>query len=103
MAWERRSRGGLYYVRKRRVGSRVICEYVGTGPVAAHVAELDAEDRAEREHQRRALHADIERWETLDAAIAELCGGTDALARATLLVAGYRQHHRGEWRKRRGA
>jgi hypothetical protein len=33
--------------------------------------------------------------------LVELCGQSDMLVRATLVVAGYHQHARGEWRRKR--
>lgn len=99
MSWERRARGGFYYVRKRRVGGRPASEYIGAGLAGVLAAELDSEDRAEREAKRDSLRAEQERWEAVDAAIAEVCEATDLTARAALVLAGYHQHHRGEWRR----
>ncbi|MGD9893490.1 MAG: hypothetical protein AB7R89_17845 [Dehalococcoidia bacterium] len=39
--------------------------------------------------------------QTAEATLAALCETTDLLVRAALLSAGYHQHHRGEWRRRR--
>ena len=103
MGWERRDRGGLYYVRKTRVGGRVVSQYVGTGAAAQLAAELDAHERAEREASRQALSADRERWARADAALDEMCEAVEVAARDGRILAGYHQHHRGEWRKRRGA
>ena len=101
MAWERRAGGGLYYVRKRRVNGRVVSEYVGTGLAAVLVAELDAEERAEREARREALRATQTEWENDDARVEEACQTTTIMTKLALVLAGYHQHHRGEWRKRR--
>ncbi len=98
--WERRDRGGLYYTRSHKVAGRVVREYVGTGPLAEFAAELDAEERRQREEQRQAWRDERERMETLEAPIEELGEASETLARATLVAAGYRQHNRGEWRKR---
>ena len=101
MGWEKRQRGGLYYTRSRRVGGRVVREYLGTGPLAEALAQQDAEARARRRErtvaERRARKADDE----LEALVDELSAGVDTLAQACLLLAGYRRHHRGDWRRRR--
>jgi hypothetical protein len=83
------------------VGGRVVREYVGTGPLADLAAELDTEERWQREERRRAWREECERLEALEQSIEELCEASEILARATLVAAGYRQHNRGEWRKRR--
>jgi hypothetical protein len=101
MAWERRKRGGLYYTRSKKIGGRVIREYVGSGPLAELAVLMDEEDRLRREEEAEAWRDDRERLEALEAPIAELCEITETLAQAALLAAGYHQHKRGEWRKRR--
>jgi hypothetical protein len=98
MGWER----GSYYTRSRKVNGRVVREYVGSGWIADMAAQLDAIERDEREAEarhRRAVRAEVhELTETLDA----LSARCDLLTRAALVAAGFRQHHRGEWRRRRG-
>lgn len=96
--WERRERGGLYYTRSRKVGGRVIREYVGGGPLAELAAQKDALDRLRREEKARAWREECERLETLDAETRELNDLAELLTCAALLAAGYRQHQRGEWR-----
>jgi hypothetical protein len=99
--WERRERGGLYYYRSRRVNGRVEKEYIGTGPLAELAAEADALEHRQREEEAKAWQAERERLEALEGLTEELCEAAELLTRATLLAAGYRQHHRGEWRKQR--
>ena len=101
MGWEARARGGRYYTRSRRVGDRVVREYVGTGRVAALAAMLDAAERRERAEAREALRQAEARDGPAFAALAELGRVLDGLAAAFLIGAGYRRHHRGEWRRRR--
>ena len=98
MGWER----GRYYTRSRKVGGRVVREYIGCGAFGSLAAQLDEVERHRRQteaEQTRRLKADLaERDAPLDA----LAADCDLLVRGTLLAAGYRRHHRGEWRKKRG-
>ena len=102
MAWEfRRNRPNPYYTRTRRVGKRFIREYVGNGRLAELAAADDSRQRAERLAARAAWQQECARLDALDAPVAELDALADTLMRAYLTLAGYRQHARGEWRKRR--
>jgi hypothetical protein len=103
MAWETRARGGRYYTRSRKVGGRVVREYVGGGPAGDLAAAEDAARRERAAAERAALRAERERAAGPEALLAELDALAEGLARAALAAAGYRRHHRGEWRKRRGA
>jgi hypothetical protein len=96
MGWDRG-----YYYRSRKVGGRPRRVYVGKGRAAELAAELDALRRVGRQvrlEDWRDARAEVE---ALDQPLDELGGMADLLAEAALFVAGYRQHHRGEWRKRR--
>jgi hypothetical protein len=97
MGWER----GRYYTRSRKVNGRVIREYIGTGRVAELVAQMDAIERQQRQAERAAQRAEWTELEALDPPLNELNDLADLLARTALIAAGYRQHKRGEWRKRR--
>lgn len=100
MAWERG-----YYYRVRRENGRVVREYIGRGRFAELASELDALDRQkgldEGRRDAAALRNDKAKLDALDANIEALIESTDLLARAALVAAGYHQHKRGEWRKRR--
>jgi hypothetical protein len=98
MGWER----GRYYTRSRKVNGRVVREYVGGGEFGTLVAQLDALDREERDLEREAARAARDELARLDEPLKELNELADRLVHAALLVAGYRQHKRGEWRKKRG-
>ena len=102
MAWEHRARGGWYYTRSRRVGGRVTREYVGGGQAGALAEVEDRARRGARAAERAVLRGERERWETVEEAIADVSRATDMMARCTLLLAGYHQHHRGAWRRWRG-
>lgn len=101
MAWEQRRRGGHYYTRSRRVGGRVVREYLGTGSFAEALARGDAEARARRQERRVAEQSAHEEDAALMSLVEQLVAGTDALVAASLVLAGYHRHHRGEWRRRR--
>ena len=98
MGWER----GRYYTRSRRENGRVVREYIGSGPTAALIAEMDALDRDRRQTEAEDRKRLATALATLDAALDDFGARCDLLARAFLLAAGCRQHKRGEWRKRRG-
>lgn len=99
MGWDK---DGRYYTRSRRVNGRVVREYVGSGMVGELAAQLDGLERQMRENKRATFDAERDEVSALDAPLAVLDELADLLARAALAAAGYVQHHRGEWRKRRG-
>ena len=100
--WERRERGGLYYTRSRKKGSRIIREYVGGGILGELAARMDAENRRLREDEEASRREERECLDALMAPVEELCEAAEVIARAALLASGYHCHNRGEWRKRRG-
>jgi hypothetical protein len=96
VGWERG-----YYYRARKVGGRVVRQYVGKGRLGELAAELDALERERRRQEadrRRQERADLD---AVEAQLKSLAEATDAAVRAALLAAGFRQHKRGEWRRRR--
>jgi len=101
MAWEKRKRGGAYYTRSRKVNGRVVREYVGGGALGELAALIDAQERQRREEEAAAWQEERERLEELAGLVDEFCEAVETVARATLLAAGFRQHNRGEWRRRR--
>ena len=97
MGWER----GRYYTRSRKVNGRVIREYVGAGLLGELAARMDANERQQREDERAADRTRRAELEALDGPLNDLNDLAEMVARAALVAAGYRQHKRGEWRKRR--
>jgi hypothetical protein len=93
---------GPYYYRSRREGSRVVREYLGTGRVAELAAQMHAIKRADREAEKADREAEKAELAALEGDIEALIEKTDLLTRAALLAAGFHQHKRGEWRKKRG-
>ena len=102
MGWERRARGGWYYTRSKRRGGRVVREYIGTGALAESISQLDAHKREALRARHEELASERRRSRDADQVIATLDDWTVTLVRASLILAGYRQHDRGEWRRHRG-
>jgi len=104
MGWETR-KGKRYLYIKMREGGRVVSQYVGAASALGEFhrgSELSfyAARRA-LERKRAAIRAEREEMDLLSGEVADLCDGIDAVMRASLLLAGYHQHDRGQWRKRR--
>ena len=102
MAWQVVD-GRKYYYRHRRVDGRPRTVYVGAaGSAAAELAAAaDHLRRLGREAAAREHQAEQARQRGAEAPLLQLCQRTDALTRAALVAAGYRQHDRGEWRRYR--
>jgi hypothetical protein len=100
MGWEKRDRGGLYYTLTRKVGGRVVREYVGGGTLGHTAAVHEAQERR-REEEALLWKEELERLEALVAPVEDLCEAAETLYRAALLAAGFRRHQRGEWRRKR--
>jgi hypothetical protein len=96
MAWERG-----YYYRVRKVGGRVVREYVGKGPLAEATARLDHVKWMRRRIEALDLRDEKDEHAALEAEVKALSEQAEHAARAALLAAGYHQHKRGPWRKRR--
>ena len=79
----------------------MVREYVGAGIRGEIAARMDAKERQRREEEAAAWREEQERLEELAGLVDELCEAVETVARATLLAAGFRQHKRGEWRRRR--
>jgi hypothetical protein len=101
VAWEERRNGRRYYYRSRRIGDHVVKEYFGAGVGGDMAAADDDAKRLRFSRIAEARHAEQRRLEDLDHALAKLDLIAETLTKATLAAAGFHQHHRGEWRKRR--
>lgn len=93
MGMETRGKG-LYYYTSSRLNGRVVRKYFGSGAAAiAKAAEVNQVREAARQQRAQVEAADHE--------LAALSDSLDLVATATLENAGFRQHHRGAWRRRR--
>lgn len=99
MGWESRNGRQVYY-RKKRIGKRVVSEYVGSGELANMLAMLDEHERDQAESRRRKWRKVMESEAGIDALMRDAGRMVKALTDATLAVNGYRRH-KGQWRKRR--
>jgi len=93
-------KGNSYYYEKRRVGNRIVSEYVGGGLLAV-VASQNAQERKEDNEARR-IATEQRHAETLnlEAEIDSLLDSINTLSRSALIASGYYQHNR-QWRLRR--
>ena len=99
MALETRA-GRQYFYRKKRVGDKVISQYLGTGYSAYLMQRLDEHERQEAESKRQAWQAIKDSEEQLDAQLDGFTEVVNAYVGAHLLISGYHQHRR-QWRKKR--
>src|SRR5262249_52829859 len=95
MGWEPRG-SYQYYIRRQTVHGRRVRTSLGRGAVALAAATVDA---ARRQSQERARTTRAQ-LTTLDRQSDAVWHRITQLMQATLLVAGYHQHHRSEWRQR---
>lgn len=101
MGWEDR-KDYRYYYRKRRVGDRVVSEYVGTGPLAELVALNDENARLIAEWKRVGIGLFRSDYEAAEAAYDALSEAVDERCDLVLAALGYRKR-KGEWRRCRAA
>ena len=96
--------GKRYYYQAQRVNGRIVYTYYGTGRTAALIAGIDQLDRERRQQER--WEAQMARNEFAELAATPedlllLLEQAQSAASAALVAAGYHQHKRGEWRKKR--
>jgi hypothetical protein len=91
----------LYRYEKHNGQSRRV--YVACGPDAERAHADDLRRRARRLALAGAVRAERERLEGIDGLVGGLTDAAQALARAHLLLGGFRRHERGHLRRRRGA
>src|SRR3954454_3977837 len=99
MAWKRIGNHSYYY-RSRRVGGRVVSDYVGRGEVATLMAQVTELDRLERDERREEEQDEREAAEREEMRFAEWFAAVEDLANGALMAAGFHKH-RGQWRRRR--
>lgn len=100
MSWEARTDcRSQYYTRSRRVGGRIVREYVGIGPVAELAATMDEAERADRAAKRAALIEERTAIAAARAASGQLGREARALVHEAMTAAGFHFHGRSSWRR----
>jgi hypothetical protein len=97
MGWEYRG-NRLYYYHKKRIGQRVVSEYVGAGASGYLVAMLDNEDRLEREYNSAQLKKQHSEIKKMNQDVDQLTRTINAFVRAVFLTSGFHPH-KGQWRQ----
>jgi hypothetical protein len=96
--------GRRYYYQRKRVNGRIEYTYIGAGQLAPLVAEIDQLDRERRQQERweaQAARNEFAEQAATPEALSLLLEQAHSAAAAALEAAGYHQHKRGEWRKKR--
>jgi hypothetical protein len=93
--------GRPYLYRSVRRGGRVTSKYLAGGIDAQLIATLEDIERDDRRGDRERARAERREVDDLERALDEMAERARALAHDALTAAGYHQHDRGEWRKRR--
>ena len=79
----------------------MVREFVGGGVLGELSAAEDAEHRAEKHAERERWRATAAKLTELDAGVAQIQALATAVMGVALRSAGYHQHARGAWRRRR--
>jgi hypothetical protein len=99
MGWEQRG-NGRYYYRKKRVGRRVVSEYIGAGEGAHLIHFMNESEREEAMIEKMTWNKTKNKNQTTDLEIDNLNHMIRTLVNATILASGYHVH-KGQWRKLR--
>jgi hypothetical protein len=97
MGWKVRN-GSRYYYRSNRGGGQVFSKYIGRGPAAELIAEVDRLDALERRREAEAWRAEKEALDAEDLDRARRFGVVETVVRGALEAVGYKRHKRGAWR-----
>lgn len=92
--------GRVYYYRKRRVGAKVVSEYVGHGMMAHYAFLQDSQEREQRDEQRCTLERLTQEQDGIDRALDEYGDQVRQLVATGLQALGYHRHKR-QWRLKR--
>jgi len=94
-------KGNLYYYKKRRVGQRVVSEYVGSGEVVQLADRMVALERERKQELRESLQAQQASADWINSMVDKHSETVDRIVELHLLALGYHKHNR-QWRRIRG-
>ena len=97
MSWETRGQHTYYYRVERATNGHLVKHYFGAGPAAQRAAQVDHQQRTQRDTERRERHT----WDALDTQVTTLDRLMTLLSQTLLVDGGWYRHKRGEWRTRR--
>jgi hypothetical protein len=99
MGLEKRKRNEYFY-KKKRLGDRVISQYVGSG-ITAFLAQREAiQNKQKRADEQKKLEEKRNEILKFESEIDRVFGWIEILSASELVASGY-HNHKGEWRKRR--
>jgi hypothetical protein len=106
MGWKYR-KGKPYFYRSERIGDKVVSHYCGrfgteNARLWMSLVQLGKERRAQEAAERAIERAEFAELASLPEELAALLAEAQRATAEALQAAGYHQHKRGEWRKRRG-
>lgn len=99
MGWEQRG-NNRYYYRKRRIGRRVVSEYVGTGAAASLAEQRNRLARSRRDSRRQVAKDKRAEMDASEGELVALDKLISDLVSSILLTDGFHTHKR-EWRRKR--
>ena len=105
MGWEKRQRGGEYYVMKTRFGNQVVSHYVGQGETAnliSQMQEIYAEKARCQAEEKRRERAGCPFRAQFESEIEAYCRQVRGIFRQEMEAAGWYLHRR-QWRRGRTA
>jgi len=102
MAFEERN-GNSYYYRKKRIGNRVVSEYIGKGELALMLYQMDKSKRKERESNAKKERRNREKIEEFDRDLFEIESKIKSLVEIFLINKGFHKTKSREWRLKNGS
>jgi hypothetical protein len=92
-------KGRTYYYKKKRLGNRVVSEYLGGGTFAILAESRAREEATAAAAKRKLIKQKREEIIKTEIELDRVLGWIEILSSSELVLYGYHQH-KGEWRKR---